>query len=322
MGLKEEILIKLSDKTGETLSAKELSGGAYSRNAVWKAVRTLKKEGHPIEAIGGKGYRLAMAEDFPTADGIRSLCGGFDVEVYGELDSTNTLLRTRAEAGAPHGTVIIARRQRGGRGRMGRSFYSGGGGLYMSLLIRPELSADKGGSITGVAAVAVAEAIETVCGKDCYIKWVNDIFCGGRKVCGVLTEAAIDLESRSFRYAVIGIGLNVYAPESGFPPELEGIAGALYAYDKKKSGIMNRLAAEILQRLDRLLSDPKGALDGYRRRCFVIGQTLTACRGDTEEPFLAEDIDEDYCLVGTRANGERAVLSSGEVRIRPEEVPI
>lgn len=322
MGLKEDILVKLSERAGETISAKELCDGKLSRNAVWKAVRALQKEGHPVESVGGKGYRLDMAEDFPTADGISALCHGFKVEVYDALESTNTLLRSMAEGGAEHGTVIIAAKQNGGRGRMGRSFYSGGGGLYMSLLIRPTLSADKGGSITGVAAVAVAEAIEALCGKSCRIKWVNDIFCGGKKVCGILTEAAIDLESRTFRYAVIGIGLNVYAPKEGFPKELEGIAEALYPHNERSTGFINRLAAEILTRLNKLLSSPETALEGYRKRCFVIGQTVTACRGETEETFFAENVDENYCLIGTDSEGRKAVLNSGEVRVRPEGVPL
>jgi len=322
MGLKSKILGKLLSNTKGIFSATELSDGAFSRNAVWKAVHALQEEGYPIRNIAGKGYTFGEAVDFPHAEEIERLTGGqFCPAVVWKTSSTNTELRRMAEDGAPHGTVLIACCQKGGRGRMGRSFYSETGGLYLSLLLRPKTAAERGGDITGVAAVAVAEAVEAVTGKQTYIKWVNDLFCDGKKVCGILTEAAVSLEGGQFTYAVVGIGLNVYSPKVGFPKELADIAGSLYPCDEIQSGLINRLAAEILCRFDELYQTPDNALEGYKRRCFLIGPQVTAVRGTEERCVNVLDVAEDYCLIVEDEEGKRHLLNSGEVRVRPEGVP-
>lgn len=323
MSLKSKILQKLLTDATHIFSATELSENTVSRNAVWKAVRALQEEGYPIQNIAGKGYTLGKGVDFPNGAEIERLTAGkYRPDVVWETESTNTLLRRSAEDGAPNGTVIIACRQNGGRGRMGRSFFSEAGGLYLSLLLRPQTSAKRGGDITGLAAVAVAEAIEAVTGKRAYIKWVNDIFCGGKKVCGILTDAAVSLEGGLLNYAVVGIGLNVYGPKGGFPQEIRGIAGALYPHGDTKAGLINRLAAEVLCRFDSLYQKPDEALDGYKRRCFLIGQQVTAVRGNEEQPVRVLDVAEDYSLLVEDQKGEKKLLNSGEVRVRPEEVPV
>lgn len=323
MSLKSKILQKLLTDATHIFSATELSENTVSRNAVWKAVRSLQEKGYPILNIAGKGYTFGGAVDFPLAEDIEKLTNGkFSPAVVWQTASTNTDLRRLAEEGAPHGTTLIACRQNGGRGRMGRSFFSEAGGLYLSLLLRPQTTAERGGDITGVAAVAVAEAIEAVTGKRAYIKWVNDIFCGGKKVCGILTDAAVSLEGGLLSYAVLGIGLNVYSPKDGFPQEIRDIAGALYPHGNTKAGLINRLAAEVLCRFDSLYQKPDEALDGYKRRCFLIGQQVTAVRGNEEQPVRVLDVAEDYSLLVEDQKGEKKLLNSGEVRVRPEEVPV
>ena len=141
----------------------------------------------------------------------------FDIKTYKTLESTNSLLKLDAEAEAPTGTIVISEEQTKGRGRMGRSFYSPGNtGIYMSILLRPKISAYESLSITTCAAVAVAEAIEMNSNKKAEIKWVNDIFVNNKKVCGILTEASLDLENGGLRYAILGIGINVFAPRKAF----------------------------------------------------------------------------------------------------------
>ena len=177
MTLKSKILCKLLSDTKGVFSAAALSEGKVSRNAVWKAVHALQEEGYPIQNIPGKGYTFGDYVDFPHGEEIARLTDGrYTPTVLWQTDSTNTVLRRMAEEGAPHGTVICACRQSGGRGRMGRSFYSETGGLYLSVLFRPQTAAARGGDITGLAAVAVAEAIESVTGQKAYIKWVKDVF--------------------------------------------------------------------------------------------------------------------------------------------------
>lgn len=320
MSLKNHIIHTLAAKGGKTVSATEL-GGDLSRNAVWKAVCALKEEGYPIESVQGKGYRLGEPIDFPNAHAIEELTEGkYKVEVLESATSTNSLLRELAEGGEEEGAVIIARSQSDGRGRMGRSFLSKDGGLYMSLLLRPELEASKGGTITAAAAVAVAEAIEALSGKKAHIKWVNDIFVEGKKVCGILTEGAVNLESGTFNYAVVGIGLNIYRPKSGYPQELKDIAGALYPWEDKRYGFISSFAAEILKRFDKALQDSEYVHAAYKKRCFLIGQRAVAVRGNDEHPVLIKDVDKDYALV-VEAEGKEGRLNSGEVRIRPGQVP-
>ncbi|MBQ4647565.1 MAG: biotin--[Clostridia bacterium] len=317
MTLKSRILYNLLTKNG-CLTAHELSEDTVSRNAVWKAVRSLQEEGYPIEAVAGKGYRLREGTDIPHADEISRLCGGaFKVRTVWECASTNNALRRLAEEGASDGEVLIACRQNGGRGRMGRSFYSEQGGLYMSVLIRPEKASCRGGDITATAAVAVAKAIEKLSGERAYIKWVNDVFCRGKKVCGILTDGAVSVENGMLEYAVVGIGLNVY--DISFPTELKEIAGGIHT--RVERGLINFYAAEILKAFDGLYRDPSSALEDYRSRCFLIGQTVTAVRGEEESTVRVLGISEDYNLIAEDEGGKVKQLYSGEVRVRPEGIP-
>ena len=140
-----------------------------------------------------------------------------------EIDSTNRYLKELAATGAPEGTVVIANKQSAGRGRLGRSFFSPEEkGIYMSILLRPEIELERAVLITSMAAVAVARAVERVSTIPAQIKWVNDIFINRKKVCGILTEAGINTEKGSLDYAVLGIGVNVGSME--FPAELKEIA--------------------------------------------------------------------------------------------------
>ncbi|MBQ7048596.1 MAG: biotin--[Clostridia bacterium] len=319
MTLKSRILYNLLTKNG-CLTAHELSEDTVSRNAVWKAVRSLQEEGYPIEAVAGKGYRLKEGTDIPLAHEISRLCGGaFNVRTLWECESTNNLLRRLAEEGASDGEVLIACRQNGGRGRMGRSFYSEQGGLYMSVLIRPEKASCRGGDITATAAVAVAKAIEKISGERADIKWVNDVFCHGKKVCGILTDGAVSVENGMLEYAVVGVGLNVYCPSGGFPTELQEIAGGVHG--KAEAGLINRYAAEILNEFNALYTAPSAALEDYRSRCFLVGQTVVAVRGAEESTIKVLGISDDYNLIAEDEAGNIKQLYSGEVRVRPEGVP-
>lgn len=255
-------------------------------------------------------------EDFAVGKDIEEAAAGFRVKVVESTDSTNTLLRALAESGAAEGEVIIARRQSAGRGRIGRSFFSPDGGLYMSVLLKPAASAASGGHFTAAAAVAVAEAISAVTTAKPYIKWVNDLYINGKKVCGILTESAISASGDSFEYVIIGIGLNVYEPSGGFPTEISDTATALYRADEKVFGTVNKLAAEILKRLALLGNDPQKTWEAYRDRCFVIGKSAVVARGNEEYSVRILGLDRDYRLIVKTENGEVRVLSSGEIRLK------
>ncbi|MCQ2431321.1 MAG: biotin--[acetyl-CoA-carboxylase] ligase [Clostridia bacterium] len=323
---KEKVLAALAesggDVSGETLAAKL----GISRTAVWKAVQTLTAEGAPIETVPRRGYRLKKQEAAYLHETriqkhlTKEAAETFTLRVEDALPSTNTVLKQMAGEGAPGGIVLIAREQTAGKGRLGRSFLSpAGSGLYMSLLLRPTLPVDQALRITTAAAVAVSEAIEQVRpGSAAKIKWVNDIYMNERKVCGILTEAGMDLETGLLAYAVLGIGINLLPPPGGFPPEIADIAGSVFAPDGGEAD-GNLLAAEILNRLARMLCDPCSAdlLERYRGRSLLDGREILVRRctmGDsTEIPAVALGIDENAGLRVRYPDGTEESLSSGEV---------
>ena len=173
----------------------------------------------------------------------------YNVRVLDCAVSTNSLLWKQATQGEKEGAVIIAKRQTGGKGRLGRSFCSDEGGLYMSLLLKPQLCPEDTALITPLAALSVAEALGDLFGIQADIKWVNDIYVNGKKVCGILTEASINPVQVKTDFVVVGVGLNVYAPCGGFPEEIKSIAGALLPYEADKDGLLNLLAAEIVKKI-------------------------------------------------------------------------
>lgn len=244
----------------------------------------------------------------------KSLSGSaekFDITVYDCIDSTNTALREMAEKGAEEFSVIIASEQTSGRGRMGRSFYSPQGtGLYISILLRPDLPTEKTVLITTSAAVAVCKAIEKTTNKTPQIKWVNDIFIDGKKVCGILTEAVF--EDGKIKYAVLGVGINIFAPNGGFPEEIKNIAGAVCS--DFKDGLRELTAAEFLNELSNI--DIEKTSNEYKKRSLVIGKKITVLSADGPYEAVAEDIDDSCGLIIKKEDGTRKVLSSGEISIR------
>ena len=320
MTTKEQLFTLLEARQGSFVSGEELAGSLnLSRAAVSKAMKALRQEGYAIEAVTNRGYRLSGECDILSAQGVRKhLNQAFQVTFSQSVDSTNTVLRSLAEQGAPEGTVVIAGAQTGGRGRMGRTFYSPAGtGVYLSLLLRP-VGADPQQTVTltAAAAVALCQAMETVSGENPQIKWVNDIFLNGRKVCGILSEASFGLESGVPEYVVVGVGINAYAPEGGFPPNLAEIAGPLW--EKPVPDGKNRLAAEFLNRFWQLYAagSPSVFLEDYRCRSLVVGKDITVIAGGRESPAHALGIDENCRLLVRYPGGETTALSYGEVRIR------
>lgn len=263
------------------------------------------------------------AEDALSAESVlaRSSRGGYDVRVYDSLDSTNAELKRLTAEGAPEGTVAIARTQTEGRGRMGRSFFSPAGtGLYMSLLLRPGGAAAESLSVTACAAVAAAEAIEAAVGMPAGIKWVNDVYLRGRKVCGILAEGSPDAETGRMSSIVLGVGVNLAAPEGGFPEVLRDTAGALAA---RSGGRISRsaVAAAFLDGFMGYYEDlgARSFYGPYVSRSMVIGKNVTVLLpGHEPVKALALGIDGDFSLRLRAEDGGILRLSSGEVSIRPD----
>ena len=322
MTTKEKLLELLEGSREVYLSGEELAKTlAVSRAAVWKAVRRLQREGYPIDAVTNRGYRLSRGGDRLSAPGIRKYLKreyrGLPITVEEEIPSTNTALRALAEAGAPEGTVYLAQGQTGGRGRMGRSFYSPAGtGLYLSLLLRPvSWEPARAAQLTAAAAAAMCEAIREVTGKEPGIKWVNDLLLDGKKVCGILTEASFSMESGVLEYAVLGLGVNVYPPEGGFPGELGEIAGAVL--ESPGEDVRSRLAGEFLNRFLAGYEHPedRSFLEVYRSRSVAVGRKITVLSGGTERRAIAYGVDDDCRLLVRYPDGTEQALSYGEIRI-------
>lgn len=251
------------------------------------------------------------------------------LDVRETVDSTNTLLIRKAKDGCPEIAAAIAAEQTAGKGRRGRSFYSPvNTGVYLSLLLRPKMEAAESLSMTTAAAVAVSVAIEKVFHKPVRIKWVNDVYCEGKKVVGILTEAAARPGSSMLDYAVVGIGVNIWEPEGGFPEEIRQIAGSILKRDeRRKEPVRSQIAAEILnQFLDLYPSLGKyGYMEEYRQRSMVLGQQVKILDVNHEpvpgEPYVTvKGIGDHAELFVEYPDGHQRTLLSGEVSIRPKEM--
>ena len=230
-----------------------------------------------------------------------------------ETDSTNEHLKNLARQGEKKQTVMIAESQTKGKGTKGRSFYSPEStGCYMSFLVFPNCSPAESTLLTVAAAAATAEAIEKVTGIKADIKWVNDIIIDGRKTAGILTEGSISKDMKSMDWAIVGIGINITAPEGGFPEEIKNIAGALVS---GTDNVKNRLAAEVINIFLSYCGklSEKNFFDFYKSRLFFLGKKITVTQADRVFTATANDIDEMCRLVVTDEKGEKITLDSAEI---------
>ena len=311
---KQALLAALSAAQGECISGQQLARQlGVSRAAVHKAAAALAAQGYALEAAPRRGYRLAGGDPF-CAEAV----GEYDAPIflYDTLESSNRTAKTLALEGAPHGTMVLAGQQTAGRGRLGRRFESPvGKGVYLSLVLRPSLPMTEAQAVTVSAAVAVARAVKALCGLELGIKWVNDLYYQGRKVCGILTEAGTDMESGQLEWLVVGIGLNLTTSPADWPEELARTAGSLYPGGPapvSRAVLAGAIARELLT-----LCPAFDCLDEYRTRCFVPGHWVTVCTGAETYAAKALFIDDAGRLVVEREGGRQIALQHGEVSIRP-----
>lgn len=320
MSLKNRVLAVLEENKGKSVSGSEIARSVgMTRSAVWKAVKQLRDEGYTICAVTNKGYCLSEDNDYlneySVVQHLTTRDIGRKIDVFKSIDSTNNFAKSLAQLDAVHGTTVISEVQTQGKGRMGRSFHSPiGMGIYMSVVLRPKLSIEHSLLITSCAAVAVAEAVELVTGLDCRIKWVNDIYVGNRKLCGILTEASVNVEQGGLDYAIVGIGLNVQ--NTIFPKNISDIATSLYLETGKKFS-KSQLAAEILNKLEEHMDkiQNKSFIEDYRKRSNLIGRRIEITHNDEVTQAECIGIDEICRLLVRYDNGEEKALMSGTIRI-------
>ena len=259
-------------------------------------------------------------ENFKLEEIKKYLKHPFEISLLSVTNSTNEDAKVLASMGAPNGTVICSRKQTAGHGRMKKPFYSPDDcGIYMSIIIRNIADDFTPSQITALAATAICRAISRVCAKECKIKWVNDIYYREKKVCGILAESVYS-KSTLPDYVVLGIGLNVYEPDNGFPEELQDIATSLYKEGDITTDIRGKLTAAILNEIAECRSFDKQFLyKYYKSRLFILGRDV--CVTNNESSYLARviDLDSSYRLLVQDENAELRTLSFGEVSLKPSK---
>lgn len=320
--MKEEILRLLRSADGY-ISGQELCNRfGVSRTAVWKAINQLKEAGYEIEAQQNKGYRLMAAPDLMTEAEIKSLMHtewvAKEVLYFDTIDSTNTKAQELAEKGYPSGTLVVADKQESGKGRRGRSWVSPSGtGIFMTLMIKPDINPNNASMLTLVAALAVAKAITSVTGEEAMIKWPNDIVVNGKKVCGILTE--MNAQFDYINHIVVGIGINVH--NESFPEEISQMASSLMIEAGGKRFHRAQIIAETMsyfeQYYDTFLKtqDLSALVREYDELLVNMNKSVRVL--DPKEPF-------DGKAMGITPKGElivdtwesRKLVSSGEVSVR------
>ena len=320
--MKEEILRLLRSADGY-ISGQELCNRfGVSRTAVWKAINQLKEAGYEIEAQQNKGYRLMAAPDLMTEAEIKSLLHtdwvAKEVLYFDTIDSTNTKAQELAEKGYPSGTLVVADKQESGKGRRGRSWVSPSGtGIFMTLMIKPDINPNNASMLTLVAALAVAKAITSVTGEEAMIKWPNDIVVNGKKVCGILTE--MNAQFDYINHIVVGIGINVH--NESFPEEISQMASSLMIEAGGKRFHRAQIIAETMsyfeQYYDTFLQtqDLSALVREYDELLVNMNKAVRVL--DPKEPF-------DGKAMGITPKGElivdtwesRKLVSSGEVSVR------
>lgn len=323
MSVKNEVLHILEQYKGVSISGQELAEKlGVSRTAVWKSIKSLKEEGYLIDGVSNKGYSLSLSSDVLSSEGIRPFLKDeykkIPITVYKTINSTNTEAKLLSMKNAEHGTVILSDEQTNGRGRMGRNFYSPAeSGIYMSIILKPNLNIADSVLITTAASVAVCLAIDKFTNLESKIKWVNDIYINDKKVCGILTEAVTDIESGTINNVIVGIGLNVRTEL--FPTEIKKIAGSIFN-SKEDSCIRNQLSAEIINNILSMFRnlEDRTFLEIYKERSIIIGENIRYLKNNQWFEGYAQDIDEFGGLVVFHEDGHKEVLHSGEISVRKQ----
>jgi BirA family biotin operon repressor/biotin-[acetyl-CoA-carboxylase] ligase len=313
-----EILKNNSDFiSGEKLS-KEFG---ISRAAIWKHINVIKEEGYEIESISKKGYRLKQVPDLLSYSEIKSyLKTNFIGRNYihkDTIDSTNVFAKHMASEGAEEGTIVISEEQSSGRGRLGRAWVSPKGtGIWLSIILRPNISPFKASKLTLLGAAAVSLALEEL-GVDAQIKWPNDIVLNKKKICGILTEMSGEIER--INYIVMGIGINVNM--NNFPVELNHIASSLKIETGEEVDRKN-LLANILNNFERIYKafiendDFSEVINICREKSILLGKEVNIISGQKTTRAKAIDIDNEGELVVQYEDETFGKVLSGEVSVR------
>lgn len=320
--MKNKILNILIENKGDFISGEKISDDlGLTRAAVWKHIKTLKEEGYIIESITGKGYQIISSPDILKYEEIEEYLEtdfmGRQIKHFQSIDSTNKIAKEIA-CDLEEGTAIIAEEQILGKGRMGRDWISPKNkGIWMSIVLKPEIDLAKVSRITQIGAAAIYMALEEM-GISAKIKWPNDILINNKKVAGILTEMTGELNRVD--YIIMGIGLNVNLDINHIPEDLRHKATSLKIENGKKLD-RKKITANILNELEKYYidfkrsGDLKGVIDILKDNSILIGREVRVIEGSRERIGLALDIDLDGSLIVDFKEGRESIYS-GEVSIR------
>ncbi|MCM1114857.1 MAG: biotin--[acetyl-CoA-carboxylase] ligase [Clostridium sp.] len=311
MALKDDILYEFLN-SNDYLSGEELAKKfGKSRAAVWKAIKSLTKSGYAFDAVTNKGYKLIDSNNLMSAHSIKAFLNKpIEVIYYPTIDSTNNGCKRLLADGQKGEFLVVANQQTAGRGRQGKSFYSPAStGIYFSLVIRPKTNLQNAVTATTAAAVAVCKAVEKLTDKNPKIKWVNDVFLNGKKICGILTEAITNFEEGVVDSVIIGIGVNINT--ESFPDSAQQ-AGSLDT-DINRSLLIAEICNELI---DIAYGDYNGFIDYYRSHSLVLGEKIKFIQNGKVTPATAVAIDETGGLEVELEDASHIILRSGEISIR------
>lgn len=322
--MKYKLLLDLFEEhKGAFLSGEEISNRlSISRTAVWKQINQLRELGYEFEAVSRKGYRLIYKPDSYNQEDIlqhvKTTVFGRKIHLLESTFSTQMEAIQLAEEGADAGTLVIADMQTNGRGRLGRNWFSPAGkGIWMSLVLRPELPIRQMPQLTLLTGVAVCSAIRNVTGLTAGLKWPNDILIEGRKICGILLEAAT--EDNQVRYCIAGIGIDVNMSEQDYPEELRSIATSL-KMEAGSSVSRSQLIGEVMNELEKryIQYEQEGfslILKEWEALSASIGKQVRSVSLHDVIEGTAIGLDESGGLIVLTNEGRQTTIFSGEVEI-------
>ena len=319
--MREKILKVILDNEKEFISGEELSKKlGISRTAIWKHIRILRSQGYNIESVNKKGYRLV---DEPTDllnpqniyRNLKTKFIGKNILHFETIDSTNDYAKKIGNE-LRDGSVIISEEQTKGKGRLGRVWESKAGeGIWMSIILKPNIIPNKAPFITLIAGASIVKALN-ILGVDAKIKWPNDITINNKKLSGILTELSAEIER--VNYIVVGIGMNV--KDNDFEEELQDKATSLYKENYNVSRI--DIVKEILCQFEKLYldyiekDDKKEVLDICRQYSAIINKEIYVIKNDQKELVDCIGINEEGNLIIKNKDGKLEEIMSGEVSIR------
>lgn len=311
MRKKETVLSRLRQAGEGAVSGQELARElGVTRTAVWKIIRGLQQDGYRIDAVPNRGYRLEGDLDRLSEDVLQTALPDLEISVLQTVDSTNTEAKRRIVAGLDRPLLVAAEAQTAGRGRQGKFFYSPEGtGIYMTLVVHPNVPVTDAVSVTTRASVAVCRAIRKLTAAKPEIKWVNDLYLGDKKICGILVEAVSDFETGITKSLVIGVGVNIRTVD--FPAELT--AASLHPEGVSRNELIAEIARQLLAETTDLRD--RSYLEDYRRWSLVIGKPIYYWKNDEKREAVAVGIDDNGGLI-IEEHGVRTTLQSGEISVR------